>query len=250
MIDVVTQKDIFDKFHNLPTWTKKTNFLRSIVKREPVKENLDPRSNIKSKSFFTYCYFCDENEKIQRVCMLFVSKLLQINRSKIFRAASSLSTNPFSIDRRGSAPKNKTAASDIRFITKFIGTFPCYESKVNSKISDIKYFHPSLTLNKIYQLYLNACSLKQIKSVSKSIFTRTLTKQFSRYQTFKSLKSVCNFCHIKKKKVLSPEITDATKLDEDKHLLALKDQKNELLKWNIDPEIQRQQSLYLNCNIH
>lgn len=116
VIDVVAQKDIFDNYCGLKTWTKKIQFLRSIVNREPVKENLNPRVSLKKREFFSSYHLNDGNGKPQRICSQFVERLLQINRAKLFRAVSSVTKNPNAIDQRGKHPRKKTDPADILFI--------------------------------------------------------------------------------------------------------------------------------------
>lgn len=80
VIDVIEQKEIFDQYHGYSKWSEKTEFLRSIVKRESVKENLEPIVNLKSKDFFSTCYFPDASGEKKRVCLWFATKLLQVSR--------------------------------------------------------------------------------------------------------------------------------------------------------------------------
>lgn len=86
LIDIVSQGEFFRSYQNLKTWSQKTLFLRSIVVRESSKENLNPRQAIKKKSHFSSFYLVDTNGKKQKVCASFVAKMLQVNRTKIFRA--------------------------------------------------------------------------------------------------------------------------------------------------------------------
>lgn len=240
-IDVIAQKDIFDIYHSLSKWSKKTQFLRSITKREVVKESFNPRINLKSRDHFSSFYLYDASGKTQRVCLSFVTKLLQMHRSKIFRAVSSIYTNPNAIDRRGKTPTRKTSAADIEFIKDFIQTFPCYESKVNPTPSDIKYFHPRLTLIAIYKLYENNCSFKQKVAVSKTVFSRVLKKNFRYLQVYKPENRKCHICEYvsehKKKKVFSPEVNESVQKIEDEHFSVLRDMKNQLKQYSQDPVV-------------
>lgn len=239
-IDVIKQREIFDLFHSLEKWSEKTKFLRTIVKRNETKENLNPRVGLMTKNYFSSFFLPDSDDKQQRVCSMFVTKLLQVNRMKIFRAVLSINTNPNANDRRGKTPKKVTASADIEFVKKFIQSFPCYESKTKPKSLDIKYFHPRLNLNAIYQLYTNNCSFKQVKELSKTVFNKILKRNFSHLQVFKLAKScsICQNSHAqKKKKVLSPELIECIDKEHDDHLTTVKDVKNELLHCIEEPEI-------------
>lgn len=240
-IDFIAQKDIFDQFYSLPNWSGKTKFLRSIAKHEYVKENLNPRVGAKKRDNFLRYYLCGTNGMLQQVCLFFVSNLLQINRTNIFRAVDSTKLNPFAIDRRGKvATKNKTAPADVAFIKEFIETLPCYESQI--KPCNIKYFHPNLTLNEIYHIYDNACTFKQRKVVSKAGFDRVFRTNFSHLRPFRLGKPSCRVCkqinEQKKKKVLSPEFIEKNEQREDQHISIVKQIKAELLcECTVEPEI-------------
>lgn len=233
LIDIVTQKDIFDHFHGLGKWSEKTQYLRSIVKRNETKQNLNPRVDLKKKNYFSSFFLLDSDNKQQQVCSLFVTKLLQVNRFKVFRAVSSIETNPLAIDRRGKASTKKTAPENIEFAKNFIQSFPCYESKSKPNSLDIKYFHPRLNLNSIYQLYVNTCTFKQKKVLSKNVFKRVLHGHFSHLQVFKLTRS-CSVCQNaqahKKKKVLSPEQIDSNEEKQNEHLATVLGIKSELLR--------------------
>lgn len=241
LIDVVAQQEIFDQFYGQETWSNKTQYLRSIVKRAEAKENLNPRFSLKNKNYFSSYFLCDSNNKQQRVCSLFLTKLLQINRMKIFRAVQSTQSNPYAIDRRGKAPnKKKTATEDITFAKTFIQTFPLYESKFKPRSLDIKYFHPRLTLSTIYQLYENTCNFKEKKVLSKSVFKKIMNENFNHLQMFKFAKH-CSHCQStigqKKKKVLSPESIEKIQKNQDDHMVKVKDIKNQFLRCIQEPEI-------------
>lgn len=240
LIDVIKQRETFDQYHGLDKWSEKTEFLRSIVKRNETKQNLNPRIGLKNKNYFSSFFLFDSNNKQHRVCLLFVTKLLQVNRMKVFRAVSSINTNPYAIDRRGKAPKKRIATEDTEFAKKFIQSFPCYESKTRPKSLDIKYFHPRLNLSTIYQLYEKNCTFKQKTILSKTVFNKILKGNFSHLQVFKSTKScsICQNAHAQqKKKVLSPELIDSIEKKQDDHLMKVKDIKDEFLNCIDNAEI-------------
>lgn len=220
---------------------KKTEFLRSIVKRESVKENLNPQINLKNRDFFSSYYFTDSNGETKRVCLTFATNLLQINRLKLFRAAASMNINPFAIDRRGKATKKKTAPETTAFAKQFIQSIPCYESKTNSNPSDTKYLHPNLSVNAIYRLYGNACDFKHKQKLTKSVFVKCFNTNFPRLRAFKHEKSECSICQNvdekKKIKVLSPDAIETIQKQKDDHLMALREFKSELIDSINEPEV-------------
>lgn len=234
VVDVLTQKDIFEKYHGMTKWSEKTKFLRSVAKREPAKENISARVNLKKKNYFTSYYLDDSNGEPQRVCSDFLIKLLDINRTKLFRAISTITTNPNAIDHRGeTAKKKKSNPVDIAFVVDFIQTLPKYESKSKPKSSEIKYFHPNLTPQKLYQLYGNICKFKQRNSLSKSVFVKVLKERFVHLRQFKNSKD-CHTCkkikEQKKRKVLSLTKREKIEKEEENHIAKVKAIKDDLMQ--------------------
>lgn len=233
-IDVLTQKEIFDKYHGMTEWSEKTKFLRSIAKREPVKENMNARVNLKTKNYYTSYYLNDSDGQSQRVCADFLGKLFNISRTKLFRAVSTIATNPDAKDRRGAkTPKKKSDPADIAFIVDFVQTLPKYESTIKQNSSPIKYLHPNLTVQKLYTLYGNICKFKQRHSLSKSVFEQVLKKHFMHLKQFKNSKE-CRTCKMikqqKKRKVLSLERREEIEEEEKNHIEIVKATKEELMQ--------------------
>lgn len=241
LIDVVNQKEIFDQFYGCKSWSEKTMYLRSIAKQEPVKENFNPRINFKNKDFSSIFCLSDADGKTVRVCAAFVIKLLKINRTKLFRAASSVKNNPFAVDRRGKASKRQTSAADTQIVKQFIQSIPNYESKIDSNSFDIKYLNPNLTVNGVYGLYGNMCEFQQKQKLSKTVFVKIFKTYFPRLQPYKAEKSQCSVCQSikekKKVKVLSPAVLERIEQQENDHFTELREFKNEFLSGIIEPEV-------------
>lgn len=78
-IDIDRQKAIFNAFYTLENWSKKTLFLRSLIKSRPKKENFNP---VTAKNR-TYAYFLTNNCGVQEeVCFRFFSTCFQIQKKK------------------------------------------------------------------------------------------------------------------------------------------------------------------------
>lgn len=89
-IDVLKQQEIFEEFNKNNDWPNQTRFLRSLISHSPQKEKLDPIIGAKQKENSYAYHFIDENRSLTRVCLSFFTKVLQINRSKVFRAVDSI----------------------------------------------------------------------------------------------------------------------------------------------------------------
>lgn len=232
LIDALTQKDIFDCYKQLDSWSKKVKFLRTIAKREQLNENLNPRVHTKKKKYVSSYYINDANGLPQRVCSMFLEGLLQINRAKLYRAISTVNKNPNAIDGRGKMRKKKTNPADMLFVENFLGTLPCFESKMNATLSQTKYLHPNLSIKKVYQLYRNICEFQNRVVLSKQMFQKIWKNNFSYLKPFKSWKTVCRSCKKikaqKKPKILSVQQLEKFQKEEKDHLAAVKEQKNKL----------------------
>lgn len=233
-VDVVMQKEIFDKYNHLRNWSKKTIFLRSLVKRCSTKENLNPRQCLKKKEYHSSYYLRDEIGNEQKVCSTFLKTLFQINRVKVFRAVSSASSNPNAEDRRGKFHKEKTDPKDISFAREFIKTLPVFESKINSQSSDVKYFHPKLNLKIIYNQYQDKCKFRDRVILSFNIFDKILKTDFRNIKPFKRSNEHCEKCYeIKRRnkpKVISEQMRETIQLEENAHLTIVRETKNKFLQ--------------------
>lgn len=190
-IDVVRQKDIFDAFICMK-WSNKTIFIRNIVTRKRVeKENLDPIIKLKKRNFNSECFLNDSEGNTHRVCASFVLKLLQISRTKLFRAKASESMNPSATDRRGKFPTRRVKAQDREFIKSFIENYPQYESRYNMSCSSFKYLHPALNSHRLYGEYKKECELQNLQGRSNSFFQKVFRGNFN----LKFLKLHTKFCN-------------------------------------------------------
>lgn len=140
--------------------------MRSFITTKPVAENLDPIIEQKRKENIYYYYLKNEFGSLTRVCLSFFSKLLQISRSKVFRAIKSSVKNPAAVDRRGSARNRQTHYSDLKYLRDFIDKFVSYEAhnSTHSVTLNKQFLHPRVNLRKIYQLYSEDCAFKQKKN--------------------------------------------------------------------------------------
>lgn len=174
-IDIARQKEIFDKFRAL-NWSGKIKFIRNVVDRKQIagKGNVNPLIKLKRSDFNHTCFLTDDKGTKHRVCLSFLSKLLQVNRVKIFRAVASIKSNPTATDRRGMISSKKVKVQDKEFIKKIIERLPKYESRYNMSLSSKKYLHPDFNIKKIYKLYQENC-LSEGKNVLSLSY---LTKEF------------------------------------------------------------------------
>lgn len=141
-IDVLKQQQIFEEFNKKNDWPNQTRFLRSLISQQPQKEKLDPIIGAKQKENSYAYHFIDENGSLTRVCLSFFTKVLQISRSKVFRAVDTIKKNPNAIEKRGKAKAPKRNTADVKYLIDFVHKFISYESSFKPQKSNVKYLHP------------------------------------------------------------------------------------------------------------
>lgn len=152
-INVTRQKEIFSCFYKLMNWSQKTLFLRTLVKKLSVKDNMNPIINLKARKFSNQYYLIDESGNHQQVCLNFLLKCIQISRNKMFNATTTVTSNEPAIDKRGNFPTRKTSDSDILFVKKFIDSLPRYESHYKLSHTDVKYLGFYWNIKRLYREY-------------------------------------------------------------------------------------------------
>lgn len=217
-IDIVRQKEIFDQYNAFKSWNQKTTFLRElVVRKKRDKEDVNPTIQLKKKTSSFSCFFSDDQGVKHRVCIWFVTKLLQIDRSKLFKAIDSTAKNPSAADRRG---QYRSRPEDKQFVMDFIKKIPQYESKWNRTQSSTKYIHPDLSIKKLYDKYKESCSDQQRKAMSFGYFTKkfkTFDIAFTKHRTQKCWK--CHELHSETKKLIySAEMKKKLNEKEKSHL--------------------------------
>lgn len=227
-IDVLKQREFYDAFKACINYTERTNFLRSISTRESMKENLNPVvKHSKKEKLHKYFLLNENNEQVQ-VCLRFLSNILCLKRSLVFRAISSIERNPNAEERRGKTNKKRIDARDIKFVAKFIEKFPSYESN-----SSTKYLHPRLNVTKMYKMYNELCQFQQRKALTETMFRKVFKKDFN-LKFVKLSKRKCQqfseYEHKRKPLVLSNAFIQHYQEKQDKHLSLVRCIRDNFLK--------------------
>lgn len=221
-IDVLKQQEIFENFNKLNDWPSQTRFLRALISTHATKEKLDPIIDTKEKENSYAYHFIDENGSLTKVCLSFFTKVLQVDRIKVFRAVDSMKKNPNAVEKRGSSTARRTNALDLKYSKDFISKFVSYEPSRNPKKTNAKYLHPRLNLRKIYLLYSKDCAFKNRKVISDSVFRR-IFNQINRKFIQRS-QPKCEMCEENK-----DDLENDNNLDLNKHIEIVRGIKNELI---------------------
>lgn len=151
--------------------------------------NLQSSKWIRWRSYtHTNCPVSSRTQKTLIYEHTFLTNMLRISRTTLFRASQSSETNPQARERRGLYPTRKTDARSIQNVKDFIKKFPTFESN-----RDYKYLHPRLTVKKMNKIYVNELNSNGDKPVSVHIFRRIFKKDFN--LRFAKRKNRCNTCH-------------------------------------------------------
>lgn len=150
---------MFDQYYGLRGWSEKALFLRTLVKRDVVKDNLNP---IVPRTEFTYKYFLtDSNGTQERVCLSFLSRCLCISDSTLKRTFKYSDKNPSAKEQWGKFPTKKYKEKDLKFLRKFIRSFPTYDSHYKISASNKQYLSPFLNIRRMYIEYELKCAFNR-----------------------------------------------------------------------------------------
>lgn len=222
-IDVLKQQEIFEQYNNQSDWPNQTRFLRSLISNQPQKENLDPIIAAKRRENSYAYHFIDENGSLTRVCLSFFTKVLQVDRSKVFRAVDTIKRNPNAVEKRGKAKRTKNTA-DINHMKDFIHKFVSYDSSHKASKSNVKYLHPRLNLRKMFLLYSEDCAFKHRKVLSDTIFRKTVHD--SNLKLLRKSQQKCERCEDAKKQ---NNLDNTPDLALNEHVDIVKSVKNDLV---------------------
>lgn len=218
-INVEQQNALFKNFYEFPDWTKKTLYLRSSVERSKIERklsDLNPIHQQKDRNY-TYRYFLqDDSGNKQEVCNNFLHKCLQVNSKRVYRALSTIESNPIAKDRRGTQPsKNKTNDRDKQYVKDFIAKFPKYKSHYGRKDSDRDYLPSHLNIRKMYREYVAVSEFRRRTVLSENMFRQIFNTEFN--LAFKRPKTdTCKTCDEIHAKINSGDLSFEEKQNQEK----------------------------------
>lgn len=131
----------------------------------------------------------------QQVCLGFLLKCLQITRTRIYNAATTIKINESTKDLRGNFPTRKTEDHEILFVKEFIDSFPRYESHYKLSHFNKKYLSPFWNIKRLYREYCLKFNFEYptLKTVSEWKFRQIFNTEFN--LSFARLKvDTCGTC--------------------------------------------------------
>lgn len=235
-ITAARQKQIFESYYEEMSWTQKSLFIRSSVKRQPVKtkkSNAYALVDLKRRDFNHKYTLIDHDGVENEVCRDFFLKCIQITSTRVFGALNSFETNPSATEKRGiAASANKTSEFHLQAVRNFIDRIPKYESHYGRSQSQRKYLHHSLNMAKLYTEYKGKCDPKKGECVSENMFRHIFNTEYN--LSFKRRHTdTCKTCdefHIgQRSNLVPPERKAESKMLHEAHLDQVEKTRSEFL---------------------
>lgn len=150
------QKEIFQNYYSLNSWTAKTTFLFNNIGSVECKKRRKPsmRKNIQFKKSFTRSYYFLDKKNI--VCKSFFKRVLQISERRIEQCVAKRqnSSSSCASDLRGKhSHHKKTPAARILHAVQIIASLPKYESHYAREHTQSNYLGPNLNMKILYNEY-------------------------------------------------------------------------------------------------
>lgn len=191
-IPVERQNQIFTNFYSLDNWSKKILMLRSLIKKNFIKKNLNPVISLKNRKSIVEYVLIDENGVERKVCLNFFQNCLQISNKRMSTVLNSVIPNPNALETRGSFRPKMSNIEDQEFLTDFIKKIPTYQSHYSTNCNT-KFLDPDLNIVKMYKEYCLVAEKANKNKLSEFIFRKIFNTKFN--LRFKQLKTdTCKTC--------------------------------------------------------
>lgn len=206
------RKSIFGHYWNLGDINRQRDFISKLVQRKNKERTRIKRKNVNiapdrneespspdqhSRRTFTYNYsFIKDKIKVP-VCQIFFLNTLSISSQVVKTVFNKTgSTGVVSEDRRGKACKNSLLNESVKeSVREHINSFQTVESHYCRKNTSRLYLPASLNISKMYSLYQEYCSDKNITEVAtESIYRAVFNSDFN-MSFFRPKKDLCDICH-------------------------------------------------------
>lgn len=197
-VDEQKQKQIFQHYYNLSSWSEKSNFLLLHTEISDIKKRrkADKRKNIQFNKIFKRRYFLTSKEEV--VCKRFFKKVLQISEGRIERLMKKRQnlSSCCVIDYRGRHSSHKKTSSEaIQNVIEFINLFPQYESHYTRNTNNRKkYLASNLNFRIMYDEFKQWSADRNSIPVSMYMFRDVFYRRFN--LRFKQpAQDTCDFCN-------------------------------------------------------
>lgn len=210
-------KKFDEKFRNIlckKYWSldynQRKQFLVSNICMQAVKGTVKTKSNLKQYKFYKNCISV-------QVCKEFFLKTLSISHGPVDDAFKNVDQNNVFIgeSHRGMHKKKCTSIESVDKVKQHIERFPVVESHYCRKNSKRMYLDPTLSIKKMYSLYLQQCENDKSKPVSEITYRRIFGKNYN-LSFFKPKKDQCLICENNKN--IGNNLNQAADIEYQNHL--------------------------------
>ncbi|KAJ8949696.1 hypothetical protein NQ314_008159 [Rhamnusium bicolor] len=225
-IDSESRKEIFTNYWALSDVNRQRDYIARFVEFKPKSRNRKRTHRYEceveegSRRVMTFFYFLpnkDNTGKI-KVCKKFFLNTLDIS-SQVIKTVRNKMGNSGQIeeDKRGRVARNSKVSDETkRCVRRHINSFEAVDSHYCRKNSNRLYLPPTLSVSKMYDLYLEFCKDNSISEIaSESIYRQIFTHEFN-ISFFSPKKDLCDICH----KYMTSDANEKFLIQEefDKHL--------------------------------
>ena len=166
---------IFSEFWNLSDDGKQTFYAKTTER--VVKERVRTKA-AKSRRKYSYKYIFIKDEANVRVCKEFYLSTIDISQRRIEWYHDKAARNEF-MDKRGKHTKPITPDDAKTFVREHIESFPRMPSHYCRASSSKEYLAADLNLTKMYNLYVERCSEKEMIPVKSYIYRNIFNTEFN-----------------------------------------------------------------------
>jgi hypothetical protein len=161
-------------------------------------EHTSKKANSRRKYTYKY-YFLKDSEKVQ-VCKDFYLSVLQVSDKRIRNFYEKLEKcdGKQYTDMRGRNTKRRTDEQELNFIRNHIESFPRIPSHYCRSSTTKDYLEPDLSLEKMYDMYVENCHKYHLNPLKKSMY-RTIFKEEFNIGFHVPKKDRCDLCEEFKK---------------------------------------------------
>ena len=208
------RQTIFSSYWDLSNYERQRDFLC-----HSVRENETKPGEKANKRDVARTYTLRVKGRNIRVCKTFLLDTLSIGRKTVDVALKKCCNGVYSgTDQRGKhVPANKTTNKAVDLVKEHINSFPLVESHYIRKTSKRKYLAPGLSIQKMYDLYIEYCKAKDDIPVKSKVYRRIFCTEFNiSFHTPK--KDQCLECELYKQKESTGKVGDDEKKKHEAHM--------------------------------
>lgn len=187
------RKQIFSDYYKLDAKEKRMFILSTTEKCNPERRRKGKNAE-NSKKANTFRYFFNLNNNRIQVCKLFYCGTLGISQKPIYTVHKhATESHTLRQSTQGKHKKKYTSEEAANLVRLHINMFPRVESHYCRSNSKRQYLEGDLSIQKMYNLYLDFAEEKGVDPVKVHIYRKIFCTEFN-YSFNKPAKDICDLC--------------------------------------------------------